>query len=96
MCWKYHTVLNNYEKLNEETLQLARKVFQVPNAHSILFNCCGAQQHFSLSTTFVKPEEMAYTDALEFGRVGHCEEVHAMPEKYILSTMGGELAIMSP
>lgn len=71
-----------YEKLNEETLQLARKVFQVPNTHSILFNCCGAQQHFSLIPQHLsKPgEEIAYTDTGIWAHLA-CEEVHAMPRK---------------
>lgn len=37
-----------YEALNDETLRLARDVFEVPSSHKLLFTPFGAQQHFSL------------------------------------------------
>ncbi len=71
-----------YEQLNEETHALARKVFQVPNTHSVLFSCCGAQQHFSIIPQHLsKPgEEIAYTDTGIWAHLA-CEEVFAMPRK---------------
>lgn len=71
-----------YDRLNEETLQLARNVLQVPNTHSVLFSCNGAQQHFSIIPQHLsKPnEEIAYTDTGIWAHLA-CEEVLAQPRK---------------
>ncbi len=71
-----------YEQLNEETQDLARKVFQVPNSHSVLFSPCGAQQHFSLIPQHLSApgEEIAYTDTGVWAHLA-CEEAYAMPRK---------------
>ncbi|RDB37224.1 3-phosphoserine/phosphohydroxythreonine transaminase [Spirobacillus cienkowskii] len=69
-----------FEKLNEETHAIAKKVFQVPNTHSILFTCCGAQQHFSLIPQHlsIAGDEIAYTDTGVWSHLA-CEEVYALP-----------------
>lgn len=37
-----------YGELNEQTLQLLRKVFQIPSSHEVLMSAVGAQHHFGL------------------------------------------------
>lgn len=71
-----------YEQLNEETHSLAKKVFQVPNTHSLLFSACGAQQHFSLIPQHFSKnnDEIAYTDTGIWAHLA-CEEAYAMPRK---------------
>ncbi len=53
-----------YDALNEETHVLARKVFQVPFTHELLFTPFGAQQHFSLIIHHMSQsgDTLAYTD----------------------------------
>lgn len=53
-----------YEALNEETLRLAREVFEVPATHKLLFTPFGAQQHFSLVLNHlsVPGNTVAYTE----------------------------------
>lgn len=53
-----------YSRLNDEALDRARRVFGVPDTHSVIFSVCGAQQHFSLLIAHLAaPEdEIAYTD----------------------------------
>jgi phosphoserine aminotransferase len=53
-----------YEELNAETLALAKRVFEVPDTHSVVFSVCGAQQHFSLVIQHLTTlqDEIAYTD----------------------------------
>ncbi|MCX7353141.1 MAG: aminotransferase class V-fold PLP-dependent enzyme, partial [Proteobacteria bacterium] len=55
---------SQYERLNEETLRLAREVFAVPDSHEVLFSVFGAQQHFSLLIHHLSApnDEIAYTD----------------------------------
>ncbi|APJ04728.1 3-phosphoserine/phosphohydroxythreonine transaminase [Silvanigrella aquatica] len=71
-----------YEQLNEETQAIARKVFQVPATHSILFSPGGAQQHFSVVPKHLSApgEEIAYTDTGVWAHLA-CEEVFALPRK---------------
>lgn len=54
----------HYEALNEDTLQLARDVFEVPSTHKLLFTPFGAQQHFSLILNHlsVPGDTVAYTE----------------------------------
>lgn len=54
----------HYEALNEETLQLAREVFEVPPSHKLLFTPFGAQQHFSLLLNHLSlpGDTVAYTE----------------------------------
>jgi phosphoserine aminotransferase len=67
----------HYERLNEETLLLARDVFQVPQTHEILFSVCGAQQHFSLLIQHLSApgDEIAYTDTGIWAHLA-CEEAY--------------------
>ncbi len=53
-----------YEQLNEETLHLARDVFEVPHTHKLLLTPFGAQQHFSLLLNHlsVPQDTVAYTE----------------------------------
>lgn len=53
-----------YENLNEETLSLARDVFEVPQSHKLLFTPFGAQQHFSLLLNHLSlpGDTVAYTE----------------------------------
>jgi phosphoserine aminotransferase len=53
-----------YESLNEETLALAREVFEVPQTHKLLFTPFGAQQHFSLLLNHLSlpGDTVAYTE----------------------------------
>jgi phosphoserine aminotransferase len=53
-----------YEALNEETLRLAREVFEVPDSHKLLITPFGAQQHFSLLLNHLsRPgDTVAYTE----------------------------------
>jgi phosphoserine aminotransferase len=71
-----------YIQLSEETLSLARNVFQVPSTHSVLFSSCGAQQHFSLIPQHLSApgEEIAYTDTGVWAHLA-CEEAYEMPRK---------------
>ncbi|BBH54256.1 3-phosphoserine/phosphohydroxythreonine transaminase [Fluviispira sanaruensis] len=71
-----------YEQLSQETLALARKTFQVPDTHSLLFSVCGAQQHFSLLTQHLSaPEdEIAYTNTGVWSHLA-CEEAYASGRK---------------
>lgn len=64
-----------YEKLNNETLELARRLLGVPQTHSLLFSVCGAQQHFSLLIAHLSAlkDEIAYTDTGIWAHLA-CEE----------------------
>jgi phosphoserine aminotransferase len=71
-----------YEKINEETLFLAQKIFQVPNTHTLLFSVCGAQQHFSLVVQHLSApnDEIAYTDTGLWAHLA-CQEASLYPRQ---------------
>ncbi|MES2614035.1 MAG: 3-phosphoserine/phosphohydroxythreonine transaminase [Bdellovibrionota bacterium] len=81
---------NQYERLNEETLQLAREVFCVPNTHEVLFSVCGAQQHFSLLIQHLSApnDEIAYTDTGIWAHLA-CQEAFASGRKVHMVYNGG-------
>lgn len=66
---------SQYDRLNDETLRLAREVFAVPDSHEVLFSVCGAQQHFSLLIQHLSApnDEIAYTDTGIWAHLA-CEE----------------------
>lgn len=69
-----------YDALNNETIALAREVFEVPSTHSLLFMPMGAQHHFSLAILHMsRPgETIAYTDT---GIWAHLAVTDAMNSK---------------
>lgn len=68
-----------YTALNEETLELARRVFQVPDTHTLVFSVCGAQQHFSLLIDHLAGlnDEIAYTDTGVWAHLACAEAVRS-------------------
>ncbi len=79
-----------YELLNNETIELARRVFQVPKTHEILFDVVGAQQHFSLLIQHLsKPgEKISYTETGFWAHLA-CEEAFASSRKTQIVYNGG-------
>lgn len=80
----------HYSALNEETLERSRRVFGVPNTHSLLFSVCGAQQHFSLLIPHLAApgDEIAYTDTGVWAHLA-CEEAQNSGRKLNIIYNGG-------
>jgi phosphoserine aminotransferase len=74
-----------YDELNAETLQLIRKVFQVPDTHSVLITPFGAQQHFSLVVHHLSApgDTIAYTDTGIWAHLA-VEEAKATDRKFAM------------
>lgn len=81
-----------YADLNDETLRLARSVFEVPDTHEIMFTPFGAQQHFCLLLDHLSMpgDTVCYTDT---GNWAHAavKEAERMQRKVVLSFDGNNV-----
>lgn len=80
----------HYERLNDETLEMARRILGVPQTHSLLFSVCGAQQHFSLLIAHLSSlkDEIAYTDTGIWAHLA-CEEARLSGRQVNIVYNGG-------